>query len=38
VALKSFAGLPMDQLEAAGTNPGVAWLWHGYLASGNLTC
>jgi hypothetical protein len=34
---KSFAALPMDQLDAAGINPGVDWLWHGYLARGNLT-
>src|SRR5437588_2117700 len=37
VAPKSFTSLPMDQLDAAGTNPATDWLWHGYLARGNLT-
>src|SRR3954454_20231032 len=28
----------MDQLDAAGSNrPATDWLWHGYLARGNLT-
>src|SRR5437867_11773464 len=34
---KSFASLPMDQLDAAGFKPAADWLWHGYLAPGNLT-
>jgi hypothetical protein len=34
---KSFAALPMDQLDATGIIPAVAWLWDGYLARGNLT-
>ncbi len=33
----SFAGLPMDQLDCARTNPAIDWLWHGYLARGSLT-
>src|SRR5438067_11017322 len=32
-----FASLPMDQLAGSGTIPPVDWLWHGYLARGNLT-
>src|SRR5438067_9554930 len=27
----------MDQLDNSGINPGVEWLWQGYLARGNLT-
>src|SRR5207245_2095316 len=35
---KSFISLQMDQLGNAGTNgPAIDWLWHGYLARGNLT-
>jgi hypothetical protein len=34
---KLFVTLPMDQLDAAGTNPVTDWLWHGYLARGNVT-
>src|SRR5215207_3339741 len=34
---KSFPRLPMDQLDRARTKPAVDWLWHGYLARGNLT-
>ena len=33
----SFASLPMDQLDRAGTNLPTDWLWHGYLARGSLT-
>jgi hypothetical protein len=33
----SFATLPMDQLDAAGINPPIDWLWNGYLARGSLT-
>jgi hypothetical protein len=33
----SFASLPMDQITVSGTIPSVSWLWHGYLARGNLT-
>src|SRR5436305_1507001 len=33
----SFASLPMDQLAGSGIIPPVNWLWHGYLARGNLT-
>jgi hypothetical protein len=34
---KSLPGKPMDQLRARGTNPATDWLWHGYLARGNIT-
>jgi AAA domain len=34
---KSFAILPMDNLGDFENNPAVDWLWHGYLARGNLT-
>jgi hypothetical protein len=27
----------MDQLDRAGTNPAIDWLWNGYLARGSLT-
>jgi hypothetical protein len=37
MSLNPFACLPMDQLAGSGTIPPVAWLWHGYLARGNLT-
>src|SRR5947199_6978887 len=33
----SFTLLPMDQLDGFGIISGVDWLWHGYLARGNLT-
>ncbi len=33
----SFASLPMDQLAVSGIIPPADWLWHGYLARGNLT-
>ncbi len=32
-----FASVPMDQLAGSGTIPPVGWLWHGYVARGNLT-
>ena len=32
-----FDSLPMDQLDAAPAAPATDWLWHGYVARGNLT-
>ncbi len=34
---KSFNYLPLDQLEENGANPLIDWIWHGFLARGNLT-
>lgn len=37
MAPNSLPGKPMDQLRDRGTNPATDWLWHGYLARGNIT-
>jgi hypothetical protein len=33
----TFQSYPMDQLDALPAGPATDWLWHGYLARGNLT-